>query len=83
MQKSVEKTQSGVKINFVGEVKKQNIVQMVQNCSTGKCDCMSDETKAKIANMEVKGQDGDVELKLEGDICVDEIKQALSNSKVV
>ena len=83
MNKQVFKTQSGVKINFTGEVQKQNIVTMVENCSTGNCECMSDDTKAKIKDMKVEGSDGDVELSLDGDISIDEIKNALANSKVL
>ena len=83
MNKSVNLTNNGVKISFSGEVKKQNIVTMVENCSTGKCDCMSDETKKKIEGMEVTGQDGNVELNLSGDISKEEIEKALANSKVL
>ncbi len=83
MEKKVLKTTSGVKINFVGAVEKQKIVTMVQNCSTGKCECMSDDTKAKITNMEVSGADGDVKLELEGDISAQEIQEALEKSKVI
>jgi len=83
MQKNVTKTGSGVKINFLGSVEKQNIVSMVQNCSTGACECMSDETKAKIKDMKVDGSDGDVELSLEGDLSVAEIQEALAKSKVI
>ncbi len=83
MKKEVSKTNNGVKINFLGEVQKENIVTMVQNCSTGKCECMSDDTKAKIKDMQVHGEDGDVNLSLEGDISVDEINEALAKSKVV
>lgn len=83
MQKNVKKTNDGVKINFLGEVQKQNIVTMVQNCSTGQCECMSDTTKAKIKDMKVDGVDGDVELALEGDVSVDEIQAALAKSKVL
>lgn len=83
MEKKVFKTDDGVKINFLGEVQKQNIVTMVENCSTGQCECMSDETKAKITDMKVDGQDGDVKLSLEGDISVDEIQTALAKSKVI
>ena len=56
---------------------------MVENCSTGKCECMSDETKKKIEGMSVTGKDGEVELELSGDISKEEIEQALSNSKVL
>ena len=83
MKKNVSKTKQGVKINFSGSVEKQHIIQVVQNCSTGKCECMSDETKSRIEDMEVDGSDGDVELSLKGDVSVKEIKEALSRSKVI
>jgi len=83
MEKKVFKTGNGVKINFLGEVQKQNIVTMVENCSTGKCECMSDATKVKIKDMKVSGTDGDVALNLEGDISVEEIQAALEKSKVI
>jgi len=82
-QKNVFQTQKGVKIAFSGAVKKNNILQMVENCATGACACMSDETKAKIANMEVVGEDGEVELNLTGEISKEEIEQALKNSTVI
>ncbi len=83
MDKSVKKIDDGVKISFMGEVKKQNIVTMVQNCSTGQCECMSDATKAKIQDMQVSGEDGAVELSLSGDISTQEIEEALAKSKVL
>jgi len=83
MNKSVKATGFGVKVSLTGEVKKQNIVTMVQNCSTGKCDCMSDETKKKIENIEVNGSDGDVELSLSGKITSQEIEEAMAKSKVL
>ncbi|MBU1669349.1 arsenate reductase ArsC [bacterium] len=83
MQKNVFKTNEGVKINFTGVVEKQQIVKMVENCATGQCECMSDETKKKITNMQVEGKDGDVELKLSGDIAKEEIEAALAKSKVL
>ena len=83
MKKNVNTTSSGVKISFSGEVKKQNIVTMVENCATGKCECMSDDTKKKIQNMQVTGEDGSVELDLTGDIKKQEIEEALAKSKVL
>jgi len=83
MNKFVNATNNGVKISFSGEVKKQSIITMVENCSTGKCECMSDETKKKIQGMEVTGKDGNVELNLSGDISKEEIEKALANSKVL
>jgi len=81
--KKVNATQTGVKISFTGVVKKENIVKMVENCATGQCECMSDATKKRIQNMEVKGEDGAVELELTGDVAKDEIEAALKKSKVL
>ncbi len=83
MQKNVSKTQNGVKINFLESVAKQNIASMVQNCTTGGCECMSDDTKAKIKDMQAEGSNGNVELLLEGDISVEEIQIALEKSKML
>ena len=83
MEKKVLKTGDGVKINFFGKVEKQNIVTMVENCSTGKCECMSDDTKSKIKDMKITGEDGDVALDLAGDLSVEEIQEALKRSKVL
>ena len=83
MQKNVNTTNTGVKISFTGEVKKQNIVKMVENCATGQCECMSDETKKKIQNMEVSGNDGEVALDLTGDVSKEEIEAALAKSKLL
>jgi hypothetical protein len=83
IKKDVTQTNSGVKINFSGVVQKQNIVKMVQNCQTGQCECMSDETKSKIKDMSVTGEDGSVELSLDGDISSDEIQEALNRSKLL
>ncbi len=83
MNKKVFKLTDGVKINFTGAVAKEQIVKMVENCSKGACECMSSETKKKITNMQVEGKDGNVELKLSGDIAKEEIEKALAKSKVL
>ncbi len=83
MNKNVFKTNQGVKISFTGAVEKQNILKMVENCATGSCECMTDETKKKISNMEVSGKDGDVSLDLSGDVSKEEIEAALARSKVL
>ncbi len=83
MNKDVFSIKNGVGIRFSGKVKKQNIVTMVENCSTGQCECMSDETKAKVKNMKVSGEDGDVSLELSGTISTNEIQEALLKSKVL
>ena len=83
MNKNVFKTDSGVKINFTGVVKKQQIVKMVENCAKGECECMSDDTKKKITNMQIEGKDGDIELNISGDLAKEEIEKALAKSKVL
>jgi len=83
MNKNVLKTNQGVKISFTGVVEKQNIITMVENCKTGSCECMTDETKQKIENMEVSGKDGEVDLDLSGEVTKEEIEAALARSKVI
>ncbi len=83
IKKDVKQNENGVSINFSGAIAKDTVFTMVQNCSTGKCECMSDETKAKVKDMIVTGEDGDVKLELKGDVSEAEIKEALSRSKVV
>ena len=83
MNRDVTKTDKGVKISFTGVVQKQNIVKMIENCATGQCECMSDDTKNKIKDMRVTGVDGKVELNLTGDIAKKEIEEALAKSKVI
>ena len=83
MQNKVDKIADGVKITFFGEVKKENIISMVQNCQSGGCECMSDATKQKIKDIQILGEDGDVNLILSGDILKEEIEGALAKSKVI
>lgn len=83
VEKTVIATDKGVKIHFTGGIAKNTVFTMVQNCQNGQCECMSDETKAKIASMEVRGDDGSVEIDLQGAVTAEEIEAALSRSKVL
>jgi arsenate reductase (thioredoxin) len=83
IKKEVSSTNGGVNIKFTGNVSKDKIFTMVQNCKSGQCECMNDATKAKITNMVVSGNDGNVKLELSGDVSEDEIKEALKKSKAV
>lgn len=83
IKKELTKLQNGIKIKFSGAIKKENIVKMVQNCETGSCECMSDESKNKIKDMQVSGSDGEVTLELSGDIQKEEIEKALAKSKML
>ncbi len=83
MKQQITELKDGVNIHFNTEIKKEKIILMVENCKQGQCECMSQETKQKITNMQVNGEDGKVELRLSGDISTSEVKQALSKSKVL
>lgn len=83
MHRNVQKIDNGINITFTGTVQKQKIINMVENCNTGNCDCMSNATKTKITNMQVSGSDGEVNLALSGDLTTQEIEEALAKSKVI
>ncbi len=80
---NVTAQQNGVKITFSKGVQKQNVVEMVERCQTGKCDCMSDESKIKIKDMSVSDINGNVELNIQGDLDVKEIQEAVSKSPLL
>ena len=44
---------------------------------------MSDATKMKIKDIQIGGEDGNVNLTLSGDILKEEIQEALAKSKVI
>jgi hypothetical protein len=79
----VSKQTDGVKITFSGEIQKQNVIEMVQRCQTGKCDCMSNESKEKIKDMSITGEDGKIELTITGELDVNDIQEAVSKSPLV
>ena len=82
--KSVFKTGAGVKVAFSGAITKESVVKMVENCATGQCECMSDESKEKIKDMKVSGSDGDVAIDLIGEgLTKEEIVAAVERSKVI
>lgn len=79
----VTKAFDGVKVTFSGKVAKSNVVSMVERCQSGRCDCMSESAKKKIEELEVTGQDGEVELSITGDLDVQEIRDAVSRSPLL
>ena len=82
--KNIFKTDEGVKIAFSGAIKKDSVIKMVENCATGNCECMSDESKEKIKDMKVSGLDGEVALDLVGSgLTTGEIEAALKRSTVI
>lgn len=83
VEKTVSSSKNGININFTGGIAKNTVFTMVQNCKNGQCDCMSDESKAKISSMDVEGEDGNVNLILGGDISKEEVEAALKKSKLL
>jgi uncharacterized OsmC-like protein len=84
MEKKVIKTAQGVNINFSGEVEKDKIFKMVENCAHGQCDCMKEDTKRKIKEMKVEEVDeGEIQIVLTGDMDKKEIDEAIQRSKVI
>lgn len=79
----VTKQLSGIKVAFTGDIRKENVVSMVQRCQGGQCDCMSDAAKKKIEGLEVSGEDGSVQLNISGDLDVEEIEAALKKSPLI
>ncbi|MEA2029740.1 MAG: hypothetical protein U9N49_12310 [Campylobacterota bacterium] len=84
MEKNVTKTTQGVNINFSGEVEKDKIFKMVENCAHGQCDCMKEDTKRKIKEMKVQESgEGEIKIVLTGDMDIKEIDEAIKRSKVI
>ena len=78
----VKSTEEGVIIEVVDETVDANKVkEVVENCQTGKCDCMSEETKAKVTFMDFRVENGKPVIEIKGEISEEEIKEAVSRSK--
>ena len=78
----VKSTEEGVIIEVVDETVDANKVkEVVENCQTGKCDCMSEETKAKVTFMDFRVENGKPVIEIKGEVSEEEIKEAVSRSK--
>ncbi|MCJ7765988.1 MAG: hypothetical protein MUP09_08630 [Thiovulaceae bacterium] len=68
IKKNLAKTQSGVTINFTGELKKESVETMVEACREGNCGCDCAPTMMpQINKIAVSGEDGDVTITLHSD----------------
>lgn len=74
---------SGIRVAFSGDIAKQSVVSMVERCQAGQCDCMSSDAKQKIEGLEVRGEDGNVELTISGELTAEEIEAALAKSPLL
>jgi hypothetical protein len=80
---SLSQTPNGVQIaveNVDGS--SQKIEEMVQNCKTGQCSCLSKETKEKIENIQFVSNAQEQFIQIDGDISTEEIQKAIQQSKM-
>ncbi|WP_293444962.1 hypothetical protein [Persephonella sp.] len=78
----VRSTEEGVIIEVIDKtVDAEKVKEVVENCQTGKCDCMSEETKAKVTFMDFKIEDGKPVIEIKGEVSEEEIKEAVKKSK--
>lgn len=80
---NVSNTNNGVIVSFSDNVKKANIIKIVDNCNSGGCSCMPENVKNKIKNIEVTGIDNNVNLEINGDINKEDIESALKKSTML
>ncbi len=78
----VKSTEEGVIIEVIdATVDTEKVKEVVENCQTGKCDCMSEETKAKVTFMDFKVENGKPVIEIKGAVSEEEIKKAINRSK--
>ena len=78
----VRSTEEGVIIEVIDKtVDAEKVKEVVENCQTGKCDCMSEETKAKVTFMDFRIEDGKPVIEIKGEVSEEEIKEAVKKSK--
>lgn len=81
----VERTEDGVVVRVVEKgVMKEKIEEIVNNCKTGQCSCISEETKRKVSSIDVKILGGKPAIEIRGDVSKEEIEEAvLKSDKIV
>lgn len=77
----VIKTQDGVKIEVQENVNAKDVEEIVNNCKTGKCDCMSDDMKARVSFMDFRIEKGKPVIEIKGELSEEDIKQAMERSQ--
>ena len=78
----VKSTKEGVIIEVVdNSVDTEKVKEVVENCQTGKCDCMSETIKQKITFMDFRIKNGKPVIEIKGDVSEEEIKEAVNRSK--
>ena len=78
----VKSTEEGVIIEVFDEtVDSSKVKEVVENCQTGKCDCMSEEMKEKVEFIDFKLNNGKPVIEIKGTVSEKEIKEAMEKSK--
>jgi hypothetical protein len=78
----VKKTKEGVVIEVKDNtVEAEKVKEIVENCQTGKCDCMPESVKQKVQFIDFKAENGKVAIEIKGDLTEEEIKEAMSRSQ--
>ena len=78
----IKNLENGVLVELnSAEVKKSDMEKSIENCNTGKCDCLSESQKERIKSISLKeGDFGKLSVEIEGDIDKEEIKQAMEKA---
>jgi len=80
----VREKEDGVIVQVVEEsVSFAQVVEFVENCKTGRCDCMTESTKQKVEFIQVKLVDNKPAIEIKGKVSKEEIEEALSRSKKI
>ncbi|WP_028949898.1 hypothetical protein [Sulfurihydrogenibium subterraneum] len=77
----IVETEEGIKIQVQENVNIEDVKEIVDNCKTGKCDCMSQEIKAKISFMNFRVENGKPVIEIRGDVKEEDISQAMEKSQ--
>lgn len=80
----VKQDKDGVVVQVVDEgIALEKVEEIVNNCKTGQCDCMSEATKQKVEFIHVKLIGGKPAIEIKGDVSKQEIEEAISKSKKI
>ena len=80
---TVKKTDDGVVIEIDSRVESDiaAVQKMVENCATGKCDCMTTEVKNKVSSMKFEPMiNGNYGIKINGSVTVRDIHETIDRS---
>ena len=84
LKNKVSKTDAGINIKFFGNVEKEKIQNMVEDCASGECSCNCDPLlMEKVEDMCVNEDNGEVSISLKGkSIKIEEIENAIKECSI-